>query len=488
MTNHTPTDTPAERKELKFHGGWPLALTPVVLFLIACITLFVLLKAFEMSALATGGFIALLLTAPLAKDYKAFWAAVIRGIGSPQAVSIVVILLLIGPLSTLNKATGVSDGFVWLAETVGAPPSTFTLFTFITVCLVAMATGSSIGTMFTAFPIFYVAGVSLGANPALLAGAIVSGAVFGDNLAPISDTSVMSASTQKYRNRRGVADVGGVVAARVRYSVVAAAISAVLYFALGSVTGGSKLDLAAEGNPLGLTMLIPVAILLVVAFWTRDIFKAITVGLVVGTITALVTGLLTPSDVLGVTDGAPSGFLIEGVEYMLGTVALVIAVFGIVGTLMEARVIDRVITWFSRASWAGTPRGAEAAMGAGISATTVLFGGVNSASMLAFGPVADELGAKVGLHPYRRANVLDCFALGVASTVPFLSAYLFIGALLATQGGTPVSMGGLFLGTVYPIMLTLVMIVAVITGWGRTFEGSDGRALKTNPVLSDTPQ
>src|SRR5699024_11816066 len=93
----------------------------------------------------------------------------------------------------------------------------------------AMATGSSIGTMFTAFPIFYPAGVLLGADPAMLAGAIVSGAIFGDNLAPISDTTIISASTQRYRHRDGSADIGGVVTSRARYALVAALLAAICY-------------------------------------------------------------------------------------------------------------------------------------------------------------------------------------------------------------------------------------------------------------------
>src|SRR5690606_6786117 len=95
------------------------------------------------------------------------------------------------------KVTDVSSGFVWLASTIGVGSATFTLFTFVAVCVISMSTGSSIGTMFTAFPIFYPAGVLIGADPTLLAGAIISGAVFGDNIAPISDTSIISASTQR---------------------------------------------------------------------------------------------------------------------------------------------------------------------------------------------------------------------------------------------------------------------------------------------------
>ena len=168
---------------------------------------------------------------------------------------------------------------------------------------------------------------------------------------------------------------------------------------------------------------------------------------------------------------------------MFSTVILVISVFGIVGVLSEARVLQRLVDWLSNSRLAATPRGAEASIAVGSVVTGGLFGGVTSASMLAFGPIADEIGARVNLHPYRRSNVMDCFTMGLGGVIPFLSAYLFIGAQLT--GGydhlDPVSIQTMFVSTVYPLALTVVMVFAVLTGWGRRFEGPGG-ALATRPT------
>ncbi|KQW06210.1 sodium:proton antiporter [Leifsonia sp. Root4] len=472
---------------LTFRGGWLMAFIPIAVFLSLCVLFFVVFKAFDMTALAMSGIVALLIGAVFARNYGAFWDAVMRGIGSPTSVSIVVILLVIGMFSELVKATNVSGGFVWIGTSIGIGGGGFTLFAFLTVCVVAMATGSSIGTMFTAFPIFYPAGVLLGADPALLAGAIVSGAIFGDNLAPISDTTIISSSTQRFRRKAGVADIAGVVSSRARYALTAAGISAVLFAIFGgngTPQGGADAILEASANPTALIMLVPITIMLVVAFLTRDIFKAVSVGLVLGTITGLLAGLIVPSDVLGVTDGAPTGFLVGGVASMLGTVALVISVFGIMGVLTAAGVLDRVVDALVRGKLARTPRGAEAAIAIGASATTVLFGGVNSASMMTFGPVADEIGSRMNLHPYRRSNIMDCFAMGISCVVPFLSAFLFIAALLTSgyDGVPALSTTQIFLGALYPLVLTAVMIIAIVTGWGRRFEGPDGSVSRTRDL------
>ncbi|WP_394199633.1 Na+/H+ antiporter NhaC family protein [Litoreibacter albidus] len=468
---------------LQFRGGLGMAFLPPVLFLISCFVYFVVFKAFDMTALAMGGFVSLLIGAVFAKNYKEYWAQVMKGISGESAVAIVVILFMVGMISALIKATGVATGFVWLAQEVGLNTGYYTVFVFVAVSLISMATGSSIGTMFTAFPIFYAAGLAIGAAPGPLAGAILSAAILGDNLAPISDTTIISSSSQRFRSKDAVADVGGVVKHRARYALLSAVISAVFFLVVGMATAQDTgvAEFSATASPWPLLMLIPVAIMLIVAMISRDIYLAVTVGLVLGSLTGLASGLLHVRDIVGVSDGAPSGFLYSGVSGMLGTVALVISVFGIMGVLRGTGIMEMVVSKLTTGRLASTPRGVELAIGLGVSATTLLFGGVNSASMLTFGPIADELGARVGLHPYRRANVMDCFALGLASVVPVLSAYLFIGALL-TSGyeGTPAqSTFALFSMTIYPLVLTVVMFIAVLTGWGRRFEGADGATIKT---------
>ncbi|HQR25527.1 MAG TPA: Na+/H+ antiporter NhaC family protein [Nocardioides sp.] len=469
-------------------GSWLLAFVPVACFLACCVALFVHYKAFDMVGLAAFGFVSLLIGAVFARRYASYWEAVMRGIASPTAVSIVVILFVIGIFSELVKVADLSSGFVWLGDALGLGAGLVPFFTFLTVCVVAMSTGSSIGTMFTAFPIFYPAGVALGADPALMAGAILSGAIFGDNLAPISDTTIISASTQSFRKKVGQADIAGVVRSRAKYSLTAAGFSSILFIAIGvfstSTTAGASLSIP-DTSPKTLVMLVPVGLMMLTSFVTRDIFKAISVGLLAGTLVGLATGILVPTDIVSVQDGALTGFVSAGVHNIIGTVALVIAVFGIMGVLTEAGVLTRTIGALQRARWAHTPGGSEASIALGISLTTVMFGGVNSASMMTFGPVADQIGADTNLHPYRRCNVMDSFAMGAACVVPFLSAFLFIGSLLTSgyEGVPSLSAVALFPTVFYPLALTLVMVFAIATGWGRRFEGPGG-AEERDPVVA----
>ena len=471
----TTSDTArsAERPELPLRGGWPVALIPLVVFIVIAVAYFAGLQTFDFLALTAGALVGLLIGSLFARSQERYWSAVFRGVGSTSSATIVTILAVVALYAQLIKNTGLADGMVWLATSLGISGAVFLPFTFAATCLVSLSTGSSIGTMFTIFPVLYTAGVALGAPEALLAGAVVSGAIFGDHLAPISDTTIISASSQRFRATGRAADVAGVVRSRVRYALTGAGISLVAFIVAGLLSGASDVP-ESSGDPTGLVMLLPVVAMIAVAIALRSLFVAITIGLVTGVTTALLAGLLEPAAILGLDgEGNAAGFLVEGLQAILPTIALVIAVFGIMGVLIEAGVVERVTQALAASRLAATPTGAEVVIAAGVSVVTLAYGGVNSASMATFGPIVDRIGRNAGLHPYRRANVMDCFAMGISCVVPLLSAFVFIAAALSGLHPSEI-----FVGCVYPLVLTVVMIVAVATGWGRRFEGEDGAQLR----------
>lgn len=300
-----------------------------------------------------------------------------------------------------------------------------------------------------------------------MAGCIVSGAVFGDNLAPISDTTIASSSTQQFHDGRP-ADIGGVVSSRVQYSAVAGLITIVFFAIVGGIGGtyqGGEID--AVSDPTTLVMLLPVVVMLVVSTKTRNIYAGIGVGLSLGTVVGLAAGLFTFADVFAndAANNAAVGFLIDGVNNILPTCALVISVFGIMGVLNDAGLLDYLADSILQSKAASTERGAELICMLGISLTTILFGGVTSASILTFGPILNRIGSAKNIHPYRRANLLDGTANSLPAIVPFMSVFVFIGAALT--GLSPVEVAG---GTVYAFALFGTFLVAVITGWGRKHE------------------
>lgn len=462
---------------LTFRIGRLGAFLAPVLFAGGAIYFFVGVRVFDLTALAVVGFLGLFVASWFAKGQTKFWDAVLTGVSSRTAATIYILMLTVGLLAQMLKSTGVSDAFIWLAQVTNLSGGPFVMITFLVTCAIALATGSSIGTMFTMFPIMYSAGVTIGAEPVLLAGAILSGAIFGDNLAPISDTTVVSATTQRYRRRSGLAEVGGVVRSRLRYSLTAAVLAAIAFLIAGSITASTDglAVVEADVDPKGLWMLLAVATLLIVAFTAKDLLLAVSLGLVVGITVALVTGLTDFAGVFGVEDGAPVGFLPDGLASMYPLIAMLVAVFGIIGVIEASGVFQMIVNAVLRTPRFGSARGAEVAMASTGFLCTIAMAGLNGPGLAFAGPLTDRIGSAAGIHPYRRSNVMDCFAM-VGAITPVASSFLLIAAI-GTQGYEGVPALGIFTivtAAYYPIALGLVMAFAIITGWGRRFEGPDG--------------
>jgi len=438
-----------------------------------------------------GGALALIIGSFLAKDWGHYWNSVVSGMSDETMNTLALILLVVGMFGKLISRGNVAQGFVWLGNQLGLEGGIFVMFTFITAAVIATATGSSISTLFSAFPILYPSGILLGANPVFLAGAILSGAIFGDNIGPISDTTIASASSQHFKNKPGIADVGGVVASRLKYALVAGIIACVGFIVFGS---GNSLDpaqaqelLAANMNPKGLIMLIPVAVLIGVAFVKRNIFTACTWGIVTGVVIGLVTGILTPADIMSVQNGSLAGFCIDGIKNMLGTVGYLYMVAGIMGILRESGMLDLIVSALMKSKLNKTVIGSELIMGFGQMICCVALGAANGPAIIMWGPVADQIGMDKNLHPYRRANMLDGFASTLPVLIPVTSSFIFIvstciSGLVADFSFIEVfNPAKLAYSTLHCIALFFVLMFSVITGWGRTYEGPNGERVKELP-------
>jgi Na+/H+ antiporter NhaC len=114
----------------------------------------------------------------------------------------------------------------------------------------------------------------LGADPVILMGAILGGATFGDNISPVSDTTIASATTQG-------ADMGGVVRSRMRYALPAAAVALLLYMILGgsSPTGASGVaSSSVAGGPQALPMLLAPLLVVVLLIKKRHLLEGLSIS------------------------------------------------------------------------------------------------------------------------------------------------------------------------------------------------------------------
>ena len=476
-----------EKKILEFRGGTISACIPFILFIASCIEFFVVLQYYEMIALALGAIVSIIIGSLLSKNWSHYWDAVVEGMSQPLINTVALIFLVVGIFAKMMAKSGVADGFVWLGMKLGLHGSLFCAFTFLIAALMASATGTSFGTLFACFPLLYPSGVLLGASPVFLAGAILSGAILGDNLAPISDTTVSSAGSQSYRNGKN-AEIGGVVASRLKYVAFAGPAAFILYLIFGA-TGAITTDISADtvaqySNPTGLFMLIAVAVLLIVAFKTGNIFIAVTWGLISGIAIALPLGLFEVSDIIGYSNGAVTGFVMDGISNMVGTVVFLYAMAGIMGILNASGTMDKLVDALRHSKIASTPWGAELIICIGGIVSGICMGSAAAPAVLMFAPVAQKVGQTQNLHPYRRANILSSSAFTIPVIIPATSAFIFV-ALSAANGVVSeypflpeLNPASFIYSTFYAWTMLVVVLVFIFTGFGRIFEGPNGEKIK----------
>ena len=474
---------------VQFKGSFLFGFVPLAIAAAGSVLFFIVLGTFALVNLAMACFVGLIIGSLFCKNMDEFWKAAVKGMASDICAILSLIILVVGIFTQMMARAGVAEGFVWLGSNLGITGGLFVGFVFIACCIISMATGTSLGTVFSGFPIFYPAGILLGADPVFLAGAILSGAIFGDHLSPISDTTIVSATTQRYKKNGESADIPGVVASRFMYAGAAALVSVILYFIFGSGIGATAEVAGAEilaqfSNPHGLVMLIPVVVLLVVAVRTRNIFISITIGTAVGLVVGLVTGALNTADILSVQGGVAGGFLIAGITAKVGIVVYLFGIFGIMGVMRESGLLDRILTKLASSNMAKTTAGSEWINSFGVMITAAFVGSANGPALIIYGPLADDLSRPKGIHPYRRANIIDSMVCSLPIVIPFSSLFIFV--VLGTVNGLmqtydflqPISPFALAPAVFYPIVLFIVMAVAIVSGWGMRYETTDGKMTK----------
>jgi Na+/H+ antiporter NhaC len=473
--------SPPIRPQVRFYGGMAGAIAPFIFFVAGVVSLGL------MGAPDERGFWpvlvgALTLGLLLARDRTAYCDAVIIGMSRDIVMIMVMAWLLASVLGVLLSTTGFIEALTWGAARIGLGRVGFVAATFLACVAVSTATGTSFGTILIAGPLLYPSGVLLGADPPTMIGAILGGAVFGDSISPISDTTIASAFSQN-------ADIAGTVRSRVKYVVPAAMLSLVAYVASAAAKSGSAAAAATiTARPDGLVMLAVPVVVIALLLAGRHLLHGLLMGLVVGTVVGLVSGVLPPDRVLSLDreNFVARSFIIDGITRGLGISVFTIFLLGLVSALEASGIVERVVQLTGRRM--ATPRAAEG----WIVAVTTLVALLTTHSVVAIltvGEFAARTGARFGIHPYRRANLLDV----TVCTFPFLLPY-FIPVILAAgvtagaadRGVPAVDLLTTGLHNFQSWALLLILLAAVATGYGRRF-ADDRTAAAGREVAASAP-
>lgn len=449
-----------EKEYLEFRLGRLGRLMP--LLTAAGIILFAAFHQSNVNGYVAAFFAALITGVIFVKDDKAYGEAIVKGLGKPMFGVIVLAVILAAISGKLISGSGLVQTLAAYVVAAGFTGKLFVAATFLITCLLAFSTGTSVGTYFVVIPILFPVGVMAGVEPRFMIGAIVSGAAFGDNLGPISDTTIASSSTQE-------AELGRVVKTRTRYSLPAAA-GAMLLFLLFSKTRESGAVIEATGGtemkPLSLVMLVVPVTIIVLCLLRKHLITALSYGILAGIVTGLVFGIYRPADLLAFPGGfSVSGLLVDGILGTAGTAAMLIAAFALLGVLETGGLFEDVRKLLHKI--AKSEAGAETAI---VLSTGILsmITGVISVAIVALGDLVNEVGQKAGVDRYRRANLLDCTGCVFCFLAPW-TVHCVIPAQLSAQFGEEftVAPASIPLVNYYSICMLVILVVSIITGYGR---------------------
>ncbi len=406
------------------------------------------------------GYFAVLAGFLVYKNKKEFQTALIAGVRDNIFAFMISCFLLAGVMSKILGASHLVNALMYVCGQINLPPQLLPVLCFLICALLSSATGSAASASNTAGPLLIPLAVGMGCNVNLVCGALLAGSCFGDNLAPISDTTIASSLSQEV-------DVMKVVKARLKYALIAGAVSIISYVIAGFTTTApaDTGTMAADATYLSrLAFLIVPILVIILMLKGKGLFTALLISEIVGIVMLFLFG---DTDIKGLL--ATDGIIASGFEGMLGSTIFILFIFIMVSLIQNAGCLEAMLRLMSRK--ANSARSAEIASGAMVSLVSIAISSGTSA--IAFcGPIIRKLLRPFKVDRARCANLLDGLGCGIGYLVPTNPGCLNLAALavaagVVSEGYSAVSFVGF---NFHSMALAVVFWFAILTGWGRKFE------------------
>lgn len=446
--------------------GGPLMAFAPALVLVGVLAWLSLAERASISGFWVGGWAAVVVGLVLTTTKRTFTDSIIRGLSDKTGAVIITAFIFAGVFGKLLAGGGLVSGLLWFGLETGLHGAQFVVLTFLLACLFAAGTGTSVGTVIAMVPVLYPTGVFLGADPAMLALAVIAGGAFGDNIAPISDTTISSAYTAK-------AEMGDVVRSRLPLALISAAIAVVVFAIFGGGGQETARQVPVDATPLGLVMIIPFAVVIFLALRRQHIISALTWGSLATIALGFATGLMKPGEVFSIPGerGESTGLIEDGIAGVTGAVVLVLFILALAQVLADSGLMGRILARLEKRAAKGV-RSAELII-AGITMLFTVPLGANAPAILLVGPTLGRpLGRAHNLAPARIANLMDCSANTVFYMLPWHNAVIvWYATVLVTANdlGLPAPSIGTAALNPYSWALIGVLLVSILTGWNRKY-------------------
>ena len=355
-----------------------------------------------------------------------------QGIGDDNIVIMLFIFLMAGAFSGIaSEAGGASSTANMLLNII---PGKFAVpGLFVIACLISMAMGTSVGTISVLAPIACAVANNGGLSLPLCVGIVVGGAMFGDNLSFISDTTIAATKTQ------GV-EMKDKFRTNIRVALPAALITLIILVIYAFVSGGVSVG-TFEFNIL---QAIPYFIVLGMSILGINVFLVLIVGILLFVVVGILTGSLAYSTAL-----ASMG---SGISGMFETMIVTILVASIAALMKENGGFEAILEFIRKK--ADSKRGGMYGI-AFLTAFMDIATANNTVAIVIAAPIARDITKEYGVDPKQTASLLDTCSCIMQGIIPY-GAQLLVAANIAKL--TSVS---LIPFLIYPFVLTVFVVASI---------------------------
>ena len=358
----------------------------------------------------------------------------VEGCGDSNIIIMCLIYLLAGAFSALASKSGGVDSVVGLGLSF-IPAKFLTAGVFLIACFISIATGTSVGTITALGPIAVGLSESGGINLSLMLGALVGGAMFGDNLSIISDTTIASTRTQN-------CEMKDKFRMNIKIALPAGIITLILLLIFGAPeTRPAQKDLSYE-----IIKIIPYIFVLISALMGLNVFLVLTGGILFsGFILLLDNGF----DLL-----ALSQTMWEGFTGMFEIFLLSMLIGGLSNMVSKEGGINWIIEKIKKI--ARGEKSGEFGIAMLVSLADIAVAN-NTVAIIISGPIAKKMCNEYKIDPRRSASLLDAFSCVFQGIVPY-AAQVLIAASFSKGKVAPFQIMPYFW---YQFILGIVAIISI---------------------------
>ncbi len=359
-----------------------------------------------------------------------------QGIGDKNIVTMILIFLEAGIfVGVCGRSAAESVAYFMLSF---VNPKWAAAVMFVVSCFVSTAMGTSVGTITLISPIGLAISNASGVSPAFILGAIVGGAMFGDNLSFISDTTIAACNGQgcqmkdKFRENFKIA--------------LPAAIVTLLVIILKSLS----LNIAAVENPgYNFIQIIPYILVLVLGIIGVNVFIVLLIGIVTGSVIMLATGAISATSLLASMGSGAAG--------MFETTMVAILVSAICALIREYGGFEALLQFIKKV-FKGK-KGGQLGMGLLVGAMDIATAN-NTVAIVMANPIAKEMSETYGIDNKKAASILDTFSCIFQGVIPY-GAQMLVALSAAAEMGVVVSAFDIMPNLFYPYLLLVSSLVFI---------------------------